>query len=352
MNYLFLNSNNSNIPMASQMFPDFMKKQYFEFRKLYRNWFKEMSDNCPEQKKDIIKFYKDHMEDDDVQLIDLFFSQIRKENYLDLLVEKDMSLFHVATQFYVEFHYVECMRSASPELRESQMKYLTKLTYMAIMLQEHSGEMSKAATTEDDIPEVEEKPKSNLDVYGPYLMKLLANIQEIDGVNMESFMQNMEETMKKQAESGAGGSGGGIPGMPGDFFQKNPLLTEIAEEISKEIVIPEDFKNIKNPGDIFGMLFNKSGKGFMEKMVQTVGSKIQNRISTGQITEKELMEQAQQMMGSVFQNNPMFSGMANMMGGGAPGSSSGTSGNQQQKQQSDAERKAELRKKLKEKIRK
>ena len=119
------------------------------------------------------------------------------------------------------------------------------------------------------------------------------------------------------------------------FMNDNPLLSELADEISKEIKIPDSFKNIKNPQDIFKMMFNQEGKDFMEEMVKSVGGKIQNKIKNGELNEQDLFSQAQQMMGTVFNNNPMFASMA---------------GEVKETPEDTKAKKDEMRKKLKEQI--
>ena len=78
--------------------PEFIKKQFLEFRKIYRNWFKELSDSFPEQKKDIIKFYKDHMDDSHNAILKLFFTN--SNNYFEVLSNLDYGFFENCGEFY------------------------------------------------------------------------------------------------------------------------------------------------------------------------------------------------------------------------------------------------------------
>jgi hypothetical protein len=95
-------------------------------------------------------------------------------------------------------------------------------------------------------------------------------------------------------------------------------------------------------------MFNKEGKEFMEEMVKTVGGKIQTKIKSGQINEKDLFNQAQKMMGSVF-NNPMFSAMGGMAGMAGMSGMAGMPGMAPPDQE---EKKAKLRNKMKDKLNK
>lgn len=267
--------------------PDFIKKQFFEFRKIYRNWFKEISDSFPENKKDTIKYYKDHMNDSHSEIIKTFFNNV--SSYLEVISNLDYSFFDNCNEFYKDINYSQLFsgdNGKSEQLRKSQLTYITKLSYMTLMLSD--------MTKENDID------KESMEKYGPVIIKLLTNIQTLDGTNMENMMKNLESAMNSENFNQADKS----------FINDNPLLSDLAEEIAKEVSIPDSFKNITNPQDIFKLMFDKEGKQFMEGMVKTVGEKIQTKIKSGSISEKDLFSQAQKMMSTVFKDNPMLSAMA------------------------------------------
>ena len=297
--------------------PEFIKKQLFEFRKIYRNWFKEISDSFPEQKKDIIKYYKDHMNDSHLQILNQFFLNIKP--YLETIINLDYSFFDNCPEFYKDIQYsylFNLENGKSEQFRKSQMTYITKLSYMTLML----SDITKTKNIEFDT--------ENMERYGPMVLKLLSNIQILDGSNMENLMKNLENSMNNENLNTANNN----------FLNTNPLLTDLADEIAKEVSIPDSFKNITNPQDIFKLMFDKDGKQFMEGMVKTVGEKIQTKIKSGKLNEKDLFNQAQQMMNTVFKDNPMFSSMM-------PGVAS-TQSNDDDKEK----KRAELKKKLRENI--
>jgi hypothetical protein len=301
--------------------PEFIKKQFFEFRKIYRNWFKELSDSFVENKKPIIKYYKEHMNDEHELILKTFFNNI--DPYLNYICDIDYTFFDNCNSFYTDIDYHLLINSEvgkSENFRKSQMAYLTKLSYMSIMLFDFTDK------------ENNEDVKNKMEKYSPLLIKLLSNIQSLDGTNMDNLMQNFENTF----------SSGNFEEMEKNFMSGNPILCDLAEEISKEVKIPDNFKNLKNPQDIFKIMFDKEGKQFMEDMVKTVGSKIQNKIQTGKINEKDLIQQAQQMMSSVFKDSPLF---------GAT-SQNPTSSNDETNTQDEKIKKEELRKKLRENIKK
>jgi transcriptional regulator of heat shock response len=312
--------------------PEFIQHQYIEFRKLYRIWFKDLSSTFMDFKKATVKYYKDHMDESHVDIVSKFFSNVR--GYLEVLSEMDNSFFDNCGEFYNCIQYSEMMateQGRAEEFRKSQMVYLNKLCYMAIML----TDFNKNTKTETAEGESLEEPESD---YTPLLLKFFTNIQTLDGTNMENLMKNFENAFSAENFNDADKA----------FIHDNPLLSELAEEISKEIKIPESFKSIQNPQDIFKLMFNKEGKEFMEGMVKSVGNKIQHKINNGQIDEKDLFSQAQKMMGTVFSNNPMFSGMPGMPGMGA---FSGDGEAEEAEDETTVEqKKAELRNKLKQNL--
>ena len=303
---------------------EYIQQQYVEFRKLYRNWVKDLSSTFTDFKKGTVKYYKDHMDNSHDEIVSTFLGNV--SSYLEVLSEMDNSFFDNCSEFYTCIQYSEMMATEgakSEEFRKSQMVSLNKLCYMAIMLTDFNKNLKK--DTED--------PKEEAEKFTPLLVKFFTNIQTLDGTNMENLMKNFESAFSAENFNDADKS----------FIHDNPLLSELAEEISKEIQIPESFKSIQNPQDIFKLMFNKEGKEFMEGMVKSVGNKIQSKINSGQIDEKDLFSQAQKMMGTVFSNNPMFAGMPGM------GAFSGET-EEAEDETTVEQKKAELRNKLKQKL--
>jgi hypothetical protein len=291
--------------------PEFIKDQQLEFRKGYRNWFKDIADNIPEYKKVTVKYYKEHMEDDVALLMKNFLDNASK--YFEVISNLDHSFFESCEEFFPDICYNKIMtteKGLTEEYRKTQMVYLNKLSYLAIILSDKADDENNSQNTQ-------------------YLIKFITNNQTLNSDNMENLMKNFETAFNPQ----------NIKETDKSFMNDNPLLSELADEISKEIKIPDSFKNIKNPQDIFKMMFNQEGKDFMEEMVKSVGGKIQTKIKNGELNEQDLFSQAQQMMGTVFNNNPMFAGMPGM-----PGMA------EKETPEDTTAKKEEMRKKLKEQI--
>ena len=150
-----------------------------------------------------------------------------------------------------------------------------------------------------------------------------ADLSEI----IDDDLKNVLSKLKKvEAGAGAGGEGSAEGGGPEDDILKmfssleNSKLCNLAKEISQEI----DVSNLKieSPQDVMKLMDFSSGNNMLGNIIGKVSSKIQEKISTGDIKHEDLLGEAMNMMGmmqkggagglgSLF-NNPM---MAEMMKG-------------------------------------
>jgi hypothetical protein len=293
-----------------------------EFRKTYRNWFKSLSDTFPADKSNIIKYYKAHMDKPPVELMLQFYTQA--EPFFEFLASNAYQFFYTCETFYADINYCAIMRKAERGFLQQQLCFLNHLCYFTVLLLADSADTS---------------------AYTPMLPFFLSNASSSSSDDDDAMAASKIAEMASAAM--AGGAGAAAGGLPKDVFT-NPLISSLAEEISKDVKIPESFKNLESPQDIFKLMMNKDGKDFMEEMVKTVSGKIQDKIKNGELSEQDLFAQAQSMMGSVFQNNPMFNNLSSFFGG------SGGSGDGVQSEAvvaaNEQQRKSDLRKALREKL--
>merc|ERR1711934_117131 len=94
-------------------------------------------------------------------------------------------------------------------------------------------------------------------------------------------------------------------------------IGELANELAGEINI-EDLgitgEMNENPGKLLETLMSGGNSNNLMNMIQTVGNKIQNKISSGQVNETQLLSEAQSMMG-MLGNNDLLSNMMGSMNG-------------------------------------
>jgi hypothetical protein len=80
----------------------------------------------------------------------------------------------------------------------------------------------------------------------------------------------------------------------GDEY-KNSEIVKLAKEISSELD-PNDLKDLQNPQDIFSSLLGGKTDTGVSKIMQSVCSKLDNKIKSGNINQAQLLGEAQDMM--------------------------------------------------------
>jgi hypothetical protein len=129
-------------------------------------------------------------------------------------------------------------------------------------------------------------------------------IEEGDTENEEIFnmIKNLSEKQKLKQENGENG------GINEDLLN-NGLIGNLAKELAQDINLEDMDIGIDESGDV-NDIFSKimSGDNPMKFMnlIQNVGQKIQTKLSDGNIDQSKLVEEAQNMMGMLGNNNPVF----------------------------------------------
>ena len=124
----------------------------------------------------------------------------------------------------------------------------------------------------------------------------------------------------------------------------NGLIGNLAKELAEDINLDDFNLNIKedseNVNDVFSNLISGDNPMKFMNLIQNVGQKIQNKLSDGNIDQSKLVDEAQQMMGMLGNNNPLFENLL-----GKAKQDAGSQGNNQNQSSSNPTR-DRLRKKL------
>ena len=90
----------------------------------------------------------------------------------------------------------------------------------------------------------------------------------------------------------------------------NGLIGNLAKELAEDINLDEFNLNIdessENVNDVFSNLISGDNPMKFMNLIQNVGQKIQTKLCDGGLDQSKLVDEAQQMMGMLGNNNPLF----------------------------------------------
>ncbi len=141
--------------------------------------------------------------------------------------------------------------------------------------------------------------------------------------NLKNIMQSSakfaEEILRDQAQRTSDGSQtmpSIFEGMDEKKFEDsflNSNIGNLAKEISQDLDL-SDLKSMESPDDLMKSLMGGGAEGGLGNLIQKVSSKLQAKLSSGQLNEEALMKEATQMMSML---NPALAsmGMGGMSGG-------------------------------------
>ena len=113
------------------------------------------------------------------------------------------------------------------------------------------------------------------------MLEMLKNLSE------RSNLPNLDENMLNN-------------GMIGQLAQ------ELSNEISDELNLDMNLDETSSVDDIFSNIMSGDNPMKFMNLIQTVGQKIQNKVTSGELNQEKLVEEAKSMMGSLTGGNPLF----------------------------------------------
>jgi len=261
-----------------------------EYSGLISRWWNRQSDNIEESKQKETLFVFRHC----VKVFpERFFDILYKNN--DLFSEES----ELSTEFLPGIVFKQLWNlDISDNTKDTIWKYLQLILFSVIGSVHNSSDLGDTAKLFEAINEEELKKKleetlegmQNLfDASGSPLNGMDASFS---GVNMEN-MPNAEQIHEH------------INSMMGGKLGK--LALELAEETAKDLNL--DMENTGDAKDVFQKLFKNPGK--MMNMVKNIGSKIDEKIKSGEIKESELMEEGMDLLNKM-KNMPGMGDMQKM----------------------------------------
>jgi len=245
-----------------------------------------------------------------------------------VLKTKELLEENTETQSYLEYyikHTFPYMATLSKmELPEGDVKVMVGLSLKDIFEQSENNlaiwkyiySLYLTAIETDEFDEIIEKCSEHRNY--DKIQYTLRKSNRIQKNILASSGKIAEEMMKKMAENTDGKVFGEKFMDDKDFENKflNSALGNLAKEISEEIN-PADLEGLKDPSKLLSEGLNGDGLG---KIIQSVGEKLQGKLSSGDLDEGKLMGEAQNMMQTFA---PMMQEMMKGMGGGGAGGKGG-----------------------------
>jgi hypothetical protein len=261
-----------------------------EYSGIITRWWNRPSDNVEESRKKETLFVFRHC-------VNRF-----PERFFDVLYKND-EIFkeesEVNTEFLPGIVFKQLWNlEISDNTKETMWKYLQLILFSVIGTVHSSSELGDTAKLFEAINEEELKKKleetiegmQNLfDASGSPLNGMDASFS---GINMENIPN--AEQLHEHINSMMGGKLG-------------KLALELAEETAKDLNL--DMDNTGDAKDVFQKLFKNPGK--MMNMVKNIGSKIDEKIKSGEIKESELMEEGMELLNKM-KNMPGMGDMQKM----------------------------------------
>ena len=246
-----------------------------EYSGLISRWWNRPTDNSEQAKKKETLFVFRHC----VKIFpERFFDILYKNN--EIFAEES----EIGTEFLPGIVFKQLWNlDISDSTRETMWKYLQLILFSVIGCVHNKSELGDTAKLFEAIDEEELKKKlqetlegmQNLfDASGSLLNGMDASFS---GINMEN-MPNAQDIHQH------------INSMMGGKLGK--LAMELAEETAADLNL--DMDNTGDTKDVFQKLFKNPVK--MMNMVKNIGSKIDDKIKSGEIKESELMQEGMELL--------------------------------------------------------
>jgi hypothetical protein len=168
----------------------------------------------------------------------------------------------------------------------------------------------------------------------------------LDGILDDDIVALLEHLGAVSAAAAAAKPRAATPGLD-DVMKtlENSKIADLAKEISAEIDVSH-LASMDNPMDFLNFGDMSDSNSMLGNIVSKVGSKIQNKLASGEIRHEELLSEAVSLLkafdtNNAFANNPMISNMLQAaqsgLGGGAA-QKSGTSARERLRQKLERQR--------------
>jgi len=278
-----------------------------EFYKIINDFTTDILITFPEYQGIISKWWKRQTTDiEESKLKETVFVfrhcvKIFPERFFDILY-KNTEMFlegsEISTEFLPGIVFKQLWNcDISDTTRETIWKYLQLILFSVIGSVHNSSQLGDTAKLFEAIDEEELKNKLQETLEG--MQKIFETDGTGTGMGTDGSGINMENMPKAEDIHEH------INSMMGGKLGK--LAMELAEETAADLNL--DMENTGDAKDVFQTLFKNPGK--MMNMVKNIGSKIDEKIKSGEIKESELMEEGMELL-EKMKNMPGMGDMQKM----------------------------------------
>lgn len=289
-----------------------LKKIIFEFLRDILNTFPELREELTD---DLQTLYLGNGENSDkaVENLKQHFKMVYPERFFDILYENE-KIFSEEKELYflpgIEFRRL-WNDNISDHTRKTIWKYLQLILFSIVSNISDTNSFKDTATLFQAINEDEFKKK---------LEDTISSIQDLfkqpSPVEQEST-EDMKQPDMKQPDTKQQINLDELPDADSIHehisVMMNGKLGKLAKEIAEETAqdLNLDTSNVTNMNDLFQNLLKNPTK--LMQMVKNVGSKLDDKIKSGDIKESELLQEASEMMKNM-KNMPGMENIHQMMG--------------------------------------
>jgi hypothetical protein len=291
--------------------PDNFKSLVVDFTKDLTNTFEEYDYLWK-------KWHDEDASDDSYLILFEYCKRVYPQRFFDILNQNE-EIFdeksEVDTYFLpnVSFKFLFGCEGITENTKKALWKYLQLILFTVVNEVKDKSDFGDCADIFSGIEEsdLQEKLQETMESIGDFFNKMQENenIDEDAKEKLEKTKEEMEKMMGALPDMEK--MMGALPenlrkNMPNlENLQENlknvfdgkigSLAKEMAEEIADDFKDIIDENEVSNPQDVIKKLMKNPNK--ISQLMKTVGSKLDNKMKSGEISKEELMKEASEMMG-------------------------------------------------------
>lgn len=264
------------------------------------------------------KWHDEDASDDSYLILFEYCKRVYPQRFFDILNQNE-EIFEEKSEVdiyflpNVSFKFLFGCEGITENTKKAIWKYLQLILFTVVNEVKDKSDFGDCANIFDGIEEgdLQEKLQETMGSIGEFFNKMQEN-ENIDEDAKEKLEQTKEEMEKMMSDlPDMEKMMGALPenlrkNMPNlENLQENlknifdgkigSLAKEMAEEIADDFKDIIDENEVSNPQDVIKKLMKNPNK--ISQLMKTVGSKLDNKMKSGEISKEELMKEASEMMG-------------------------------------------------------